>query len=319
MEYLHKSIMLNEVINCFSYLKNTNNAIFVDGTLGSAGHTIGIVHSTNSAKSNLSVIGIDKDQTALQIAELKIKNLKLSNIFTFIHEDFHNINKILENLNLNQVDGFLLDLGVSSMQLDDKSRGFSFEDPDKLLDMRMDRRQHKDAEYILNNYPEHLLEKVLREGEEKFYKKITKNIIDTRKKKQIKTIGELLEIIANAYPQKLKMRKRNIATDTFRALRIEVNDEICRLAQSIETMVDLLKPKGKLAIISFHSLEDRIVKQKMHELQNPCTCPPKQPFCTCGKVAKIKILTKKPIIPSDNEIVKNPRARSAKLRIAQRI
>ncbi len=317
MEYTHKPIMLKEIINCFSSLKNKNDAIFVDGTLGLAGHSICLAIQIKNQKSRIKIIGVDKDTQALNIAEENIKKAGLAESFNLIHGDFHNINDIMDELSIKKIDGILLDLGVSSLQLDDKSRGFSFSDPNQSLDMRMDKDQTIDAKYIVNNYTQSQLGEVLQRGEEKYYKKIASGIINFRKSKNIETIEDLLSIIRHAIGA--KYHKKNSATDTFRALRIEVNDEISRLAQSIETMVNLLNRKGRLAIISFHSLEDRIIKHKFRELENPCICPPKQPFCTCGKVAQIKIITKKPIIPSDDEIFQNPRARSAKLRIVEKI
>ena len=325
-KFSHKPVMLDEVLFAFEYLSKLKNAIFVDGTLGLGGHASAIADELKvkslayrQAGEKNKVIGIDKDEAALNTAGLRIKNKKLNKYFTLVRDDFSNIKKILAELDIEKVDGILLDLGVSSMQLDDKSRGFSFEDKDQLLDMRMDKTQHKDAEYILNNYPKHDLENVLRGGEEKFYKKIALNVIEKRKKSRIKTVGELLDIISAVYPMKLKAKKTNFATDTFRALRLEVNDEISNLDRSIQDMIDILEVGGRLAIISFHSLEDRIVKHKFRALENPCICPPKQPYCTCGKKPSIKILTKKPIIPSDEEIAENSRARSAKLRIAQKV
>jgi len=336
--FSHKPVMLNEVLSTFEYLKNSKSTVFVDGTIGLAGHSLAITkeitkgkpqNTNNRQASNnkIQIIGIDKDKEALEIAEKKYSKSRLTNqdhlqgglVVDYVHDDFCNIKDILGNLGINKVDGILLDLGVSSMQLDDKSRGFSFEDPKQLLDMRMDKTQHKDAEYILNNYSKYDLENVLKNGEEKFYKKITGMVIEARKVNRIKTVGELLSIVEKAYPLKLKAKKINFATDTFRALRLEVNDEISGLERTVEDMISTLSPGGKLAIITFHSLEDRIVKHKYRALENPCVCPPKQPYCTCGKKASLKVLTKKPIIPSNDEVAENPRARSAKLRIAKKI
>lgn len=318
-KFSHNPVMLKEVLETFKYLKNKESTIFVDGTLGLGGHSSEMVNKYN----NINIIGIDKDKEALRIAQSKLgssdRHTKGNNKFDFVHDDFSNIPNILEDLNVRKVDGILLDLGVSSMQLDDKSRGFSFEDPNQVLDMRMNKSQHKDAEYILNNYSKRDLERVLKDGEERFYKKITKLVIEARKVNRIKTVGELLEIVSKAFPPKLKAKKTNFATDTFRALRLEVNDEISKLGKSIEDMVETLRPGGKLAIITFHSLEDRVVKHKFRQLENPCTCPPKQPYCTCGNKPQIKILTKKPTIPCEDEIADNPRSRSAKLRVAEKI
>ncbi len=311
--------MLQEVLSAFEYLKGRKSAIFVDGTLGLAGHSLAIANELKAKRKKIKVVGIDKDQEALVIAKKNIEEAELSDSFTLVYDDFSNIKEIIKGLKESNVDGILLDLGVSSMQLDDKSRGFSFEDREQLLDMRMNKNQHKDAEYVLNNYSKHDLENVLKDGEEKFYKNITKLVIEARKIKRIKTVGELVKIIEQAYPLKLKAKKTNFATGTFRALRLEVNDEISDLEKTIEKLMSVLSPGGKLAIISFHSLEDRIVKHKFRTLENPCTCPPKQPYCTCGKKASLKVLTKKPIMPSDDEVAENPRSRSAKLRIVEKI
>ncbi len=334
-KFSHKPVLLNEVLSAFQYLKNQKSAYFVDGTIGLAGHSLAIVEQiTNNKKQKTNklqtpnykyqMIGIDKDQEALKIAKQIIEQQIDSPLLhpggvTMVHDDFCNIKVILKELKIDKVNGILLDLGVSSMQLDDKSRGFSFEDKEQLLDMRMDKSQHKDAEYVLNNYSKFDLENVLKEGEEKFYKKITGLVIEARKKSRIKTVGELVTIIEEAYPLKLKAKKTNFATDTFRALRLEVNNEISGLGNAIDHMVDALNSSSKLAIITFHSLEDRIVKHKFRELENPCTCPPKQPICTCNLKSKVKVLTKKPIIPSNEEISENPRARSAKHRIVEKI
>ena len=329
-KFLHKPVLLKEVLKIFDYLKNKKSTIFVDGTIGLAGHSLAISEQILNSKSQvlnksqflnpkLQIIGIDKDQEALKIAKSNIEKKGLADYFLFACDDFLNIKHILGNINIQKVDGVLLDLGVSSMQLDDKSRGFSFKDGEQLLDMRMDKTQHKDCEYILNNYPKHQLEKVLEAGEEKFHKKITRLVIEERKKGRIRTVASLVSIIEKAYPSKLKYRKTNFATSTFRALRLEVNDEISVLDKAIDNIVDVLNKDSKLAIITFHSLEDRIVKHKFRELENPCVCPPKQPFCTCGKKASVKVLTKKPIIPSDEGIAENPRSRSAKLRVVEKI
>ena len=317
--FSHKPVMLQEVLSAFEYLKGRKSAIFVDGTLGLAGHSLAIANELKAKRKKIKVVGIDKDQEALVIAKKNIEEAELSDSFTLVYDDFSNIKEIIKGLKESNVDGILLDLGVSSMQLDDKSRGFSFEDREQLLDMRMNKNQHKDAEYVLNNYSKHDLENVLKDGEEKFYKNITKLVIEARKIKRIKTVGELVKIIEQAYPLKLKAKKTNFATGTFRALRLEVNDEISDLEKTIEKLMSVLSPGGKLAIISFHSLEDRIVKHKFRTLENPCTCPPKQPYCTCGKKASLKVLTKKPIMPSDDEVAENPRSRSAKLRIVEKI
>lgn len=309
--------MSKEIQEAFNYLGSINEPLFVDGTLGLAGHSISIAKELKVKDQSLKIIGIDKDREAIEIAEREIKNKKLEDNFILVHDDFHNIKSILSDQNIKSVDGILLDLGISSMQLDDKSRGFSFSDSNMPLDMRMNTSQAVDAAYIVNNYTQKELDRVLRDGEERYWRKVSANICRGRKAKEIKTSGELIQILAKSLPK--INSKTHFATDTFRALRLEVNNEIKPLTKTIKDMVDFLSPNGKLAIITFHSIEDRIVKNEYKLLANPCTCPPQLPKCVCGKVPKVKIITKKPIIPSDSEIDTNPRARSAKLRIAQRI
>ncbi len=316
MNFEHKPVLLEEVIACFDYLNHIKNGFFVDGTLGLAGHSIAIAQNLNE-KSKVEFIGIDKDQKALDIARDNVLRINIKNDFTFIHEDSGNIKDILSELNILKINGMLLDLGVSSMQLDDKSRGFSFSDPEATLDMRMDQEQTLTAAYILNNYSENELRTMLRNGEEKHFNKVAKYICLARKNKPIDNVGELLDILQKALPN--KYYKTHFATDTFRALRLEVNDEISKLSNSISGAVGLLDTGSKLAIITFHSIEDRIVKDTFREMENPCTCPPKIPYCVCGKIPKVKILTKKPLTASENELQINPRSRSAKLRIVEKI
>ncbi len=315
MEYTHQSIMTKETLHFLSYLSILNEPIFVDGTLGLAGHSISLV--VEKKESKIKVIGIDKDATALKIAEKKIKEAGLVENFVLVHDDFHNINDILDNLSVKKIDGMLLDLGVSSMQLDDKSRGFSFSNPEIALDMRMDQSQSKSAFTVVNTYNQKRLEDVLKNGEEWHFRKIAAAIVSSRKTGPIVTVGDLLKVI-NAATSK-KYSKTHPGTDTFRALRLEVNDEISRLAKTINHIVQILAPGGRLAIITFHSLEDRIVKNIFKQLADPCTCPAQLPKCICGKTPKVKVLTKKPITPSSDEIKINPRSRSAKLRVIEKL
>ena len=330
--FSHKPVLLNEVLETFDYLKDRKDPVFVDGTVGMAGHSLAIAKQVTSRlrsrQANIKIIGIDKDEAALKSAKLKARSLKspkgapsgLEAIFTFIHDDFRNYDKIIRSINIKYVDGVLLDLGVSSMQLDDKSRGFSFQDKDMPLDMRMDLRQTKTAASILSSYSITDLEEMLKRGEEKRAKIIAKNVAQFRKNKKINRVSDLLEILEKSIPLKIqKTSKTHYSTATFRALRIEVNDELNNLEQTIINVISSLKPNSRLAIITFHSLEDRIVKQTFKKLANPCTCPPKLPYCVCGKKAEIKIMTKKPILPSEKEISDNPRSRSAKLRIIEKI
>lgn len=309
--------MSKEILGAFSYLSSFEEPFFVDGTLGLAGHSTAIAKALKVKNKRLTIIGIDKDREAIEIAEREIRSKKLEENFIFVHDDFHNMKSILSDLNIKSVGGVLLDLGISSMQLDNKNRGFSFLDSNMPLDMRMDTSQPIDAAFIVNNYSQKELNRVLRDGEERYWRKVSTNICRYRKTKEIKNSGELIKILAKSLPK--VNSKTHFATDTFRALRLEVNNEIRPLKKTINDMIDALSPKGKLAVITFHSIEDRIVKNEYKLLANPCTCPPQLPKCVCGKTPKIKIITKKPIVPNEVEIDVNPRARSAKLRIAQRI
>ncbi len=313
--------MLKEVVNQFKYLKDINEGYFIDGTLGAGGHSLAIANNLKLEIFNLKFIGIDKDKYALELARKNIKEAGLTNRFIFIHDDFKNIKQILAGLNVAKINGALIDLGVSSMQLDDKERGFSFEDPDALLDMRMNQEQKLSAFDILNFWNQEKLEKIFREyGEERYYRSIAKNICRARKEKSIKTVGRLLEIIKQSIPGKaIYLGGKHYATNVFRALRIAVNDELARLDLAVNDFVDVLAPGGRLAIISFHSSEDRIVKTAFRQLEKPCLCPPEIPVCACGKKPSVKILTKKPVVPGEEEIRSNPRARSAKFRAVERL
>lgn len=315
---MHIPVLKNEIIDQFDYLSDLKDGFFVDGTLGFAGHSLSLVQQY--PKGNFKIVGIDKDLSAQKIAQDKIKKEGFEDRFIFIHDDFSNISEILKELGIPLIDGALIDLGVSSLQLDEKKRGFSFEDPNAPLDMRMDQSQKVDAKFVLNNYPIWDLEKILREyGEEKFAKNIAKNITKQRTKKHFETVGELLRVIQSSIPKKFTYGKKHFATNTFRALRMEVNNEVGNLEEAIIKYVDFLKKDCKLAIITFHSIEDRIVKNVFRTLSNPCTCPAEIPFCVCGKRPKIRILHKKPIVPTESEIKENPRSRSAKLRIVVKI
>lgn len=321
---MHIPVLKNEVIATFGYLKDTESPIFVDGTIGAAGHSIAITQNQKVKSENenvsikLQIIGIDQDQTALKLAEKNIQDAGLDKNFALVHTNFQNTILALNELNIDKIDGALLDLGVSSMQLDSKERGFSFSNSEAPLDMRMDCDNELTAEIVLNTSSSGHLEEIMRRfGEEHFAKNIARSIVYQRKKKPLKTVGDLLEIIESSVPKKSRGRIHP-ATRTFQALRIEVNQELDILAQSIENLTKLLKPGGRLAVISFHSLEDRIVKQTFKELENPCHCPSEMP-CICGKEPIVRIVTKKPIIPTDKEIAINPRSRSAKLRIVEKL
>lgn len=317
----HIPVLKKEVLEQFEYLSGLEPGYFVDGTLGFGGHASAIAEKSKAQSSNVKIIGIDKDGIALEQAKKIVTDAGLSDSFIFIHNDFKNIAEILEELNVEQVDGCLLDLGVSSMQLDDKARGFSFADPNAALDMRMDQTQELDAKKVVNYYSEKQLEDIIRNyGEEKHAYKIAKNICKNRKHKQLETVGDLLYSIEPAIPV-IERRKSRIhfATRTFQAIRVEVNSELDILEQSIRDVVAKLRVGAKIAIISFHSLEDRIVKNTFRDLASDCSCPPGAPICNCTKESEVKITTTKPIIPSEDETRDNPRARSAKLRVAEKI
>lgn len=320
---MHIPVLKNEIIESFEYLKDLKNPIFVDGTLGAAGHSLAIAQNQKEKGRNndiaLKMLGIDQDEEALKIAKNNIKSTNLGENFILVHDNFKNVKDILNDLNISKINGALIDLGVSSMQLDQSERGFSFKDPNQPLDMRMDQTRKFDAKFILGNYPEARIEHILREyGEEPFAKTIAKNIRETRKIKRIESIGDLLDIISKSVPSKFKYGRTHFATRTFQALRIEVNSELIKLDNAIYDFVEVLDKGGKLAVITFHSLEDRIVKHAFLKLANPCECPKEMP-CICGKKPVIRIITRKPILPTDTEMQNNARSRSAKLRILEKI
>lgn len=311
MEFNHVPILLNE---CIENLKIHPNGIYVDGTLGGAGHGVAIC-------KNLTIqghfIGIDQDENAIKAAQKRLMGFPPK--ISVIRDNFRNIKSILEKLKIEHIDGMFLDLGVSSHQLDEPLRGFSYQN-DAPLDMRMDNRKTFMAKDIVNHYSKQELTKIIKTyGEEKWAARISQFIVEYRKNKEINTTGELVDIIKKAIPAKARRNGPHPAKRTFQAIRIEVNNELDILKDSIEDIVDCLNPEGRICIISFHSLEDRIVKKTFQKLENPCECPPEFPQCVCNKKPKIKIITKRPIIPTELELKNNPRARSAKLRVAQKI
>ena len=328
----HIPVLKDEVLDAFAYLVERKEPVFVDGTVGLGGHSVAIARKIQGYKkqdtNKFKIIGIDKDEKALKTAMSNVK-CQIPNYlehFKFVHDDFGNYDKIIQSMNpstslgASRVDGILLDLGVSSMQLDEKERGFSFQDPDQPLDMRMNQNQTLSAATIVNTYSVNDLKRVLKYAEEKYYKNIAENIFSVRKSRKIKTVGDLLIILEDSIPAGVRARsKKHFATNTFRGLRIETNNELLHLADTIKTMAHSLKLGSKIAVISFHSTEDRIVKHVFKELANPCTCPRQFPQCVCGLTPEIKILTKKPVEPSEKELNDNPRSRSAKLRVAERI
>ncbi len=310
MDFKHISVLLDETIDG---LDIKSDGIYVDGTLGGGGHSYEILKRL-SPKGRL--IGIDQDGEALKAAGERLKEFE--NQITLVRSNYCEIDKVLKELNVEKVDGILLDIGVSSYQLDNLERGFSYKS-DAPLDMRMDTRQELTAADVVNTYSENELFKIIKDyGEDKFAKNIAKHIVLARKEKPLETTKELSEVIKRAIPMKVQAKGGHPAKKTFQAIRIEVNQELTVLKESIDKMIDLLKPNGRICIITFHSLEDRIVKTKFRENENPCTCPPNFPVCVCGKKSKGKVITRKPIIPSEDEIEENKRAKSSKLRIFER-
>lgn len=303
------SVMLNE---CIEGLKIKPDGVYVDGTLGGAGHSKKILENINQ---NGLLIGIDRDEEALCAAKKTLKDYK--NV-KYIHDNHDNIKKILEDLKIEKVDGILLDLGVSSYQLDEKNRGFSYLG-ENILDMRMDKTQDLDAKFVVNNYKEEELANIIYEyGEEKFSKQIAKNICIYRKNKKIETTKQLVEIIDKSIPGFAK-KDGHPAKRTFQAIRIEVNNEIKPLYDTVKNCIDVLASGGRLCIITFHSLEDRAVKNAFMQSIGKCTCPSDLPYCVCGAKKEGNIITKKPIIATKEEQEQNTRSKSAKLRIFEKI
>ncbi len=308
MEFKHKSVLLEE---CIEGLNIKKDGIYVDGTLGGAGHSFEILKRLSTKGS---LIGIDRDEEALEAAKKKLKDFK--NV-TYIHGNHDDIKNILKENEIEKVDGILLDLGVSSYQLDERQRGFSYMGEAK-LDMRMDKSQSLTAETVINEYSEEELAEIIEQyGEEKFAKKIAYNIVKQRKIKPITTTMELVQIIKDTIPMS-KQTDGHPAKRTFQAIRIEVNNEIEPLKETIKDCIECLKPEGRLCVITFHSLEDRAVKQAYIEAQGQCTCPKDLPYCVCGYVSEGKIINKKPIIASKEEQEENSRSKSAKLRIFEK-
>ena len=306
MEFKHVPVLLNE---CIENLKIKPDGIYVDGTLGGAGHSYEIAKRL-SPKGRL--IGIDRDEDALRAAKERLKEF---NNISYIHGNHDDIYNILQNLKIEKVDGILLDLGVSSYQLDERQRGFSYMALDSDLDMRMDKTQRFSAKDVVNNYTEEELIKILYDySEEKFAKNIARNICKYRQNKEIETTGELVKIIDESIPGFAK-KDGHPAKKTFQAIRIEVNNEIEPLYNTVKESIKALKPQGRLCIITFHSLEDRAVKNAYVDAQGKCTCPKDLPYCICNFESLGRIITKKPVIPSEKEMKENTRAKSAKLRV----
>ena len=311
MEFSHVSVLLNETIE---QLNIRPEGIYVDGTLGGGGHSYEICRRL-SGKGRL--IGIDQDADAIAAAGKRLE--EFGDRVTIVRSNYCRMRQVLADLGIERVDGIVLDLGVSSYQLDAADRGFTYR-VDAPLDMRMDQRQTKTAKDIVNEYPEKELYRIIRDfGEEKFAGPIARHIAAAREKKPIETTGELTEIIRGAVPAKVRAAGGHPAKRTFQAIRIELNHELEVLKDSLDDMIDLLNPGGRICVITFHSLEDRIVKTIFKTNENPCTCPSSFPVCVCGKKPKGRAVVKKPILPGEEELERNKRAKSAKLRVFERI
>ncbi|MBQ8749170.1 MAG: 16S rRNA (cytosine(1402)-N(4))-methyltransferase RsmH [Clostridia bacterium] len=310
MEFNHYPVMLSE---CIEGLNIKEDGIYVDGTLGGAGHSSEILKKLKSGK----LIAIDKDLDAINSSRDKLN--KISNNFTIVHSDFKNFTSVLNDLQIDKVDGILLDLGVSSYQLDNAERGFSYIS-DGNLDMRMNKEQEFSAFNVVNEYSYEELSRIIWEyGDERFSRKIASNIIRHREKAPITTTKELVSIIEEVYPSKIKNKGGSVAKKTFQAIRIEVNGELNRLKEVLYEMVDRLNIGGRICVITFHSLEDKIVKHAFKDMSVDCICPPNAIVCVCNHPAKVKLITRKATNPSDKEIEENKRSHSAKLRIIEKL
>ncbi|MDO4323285.1 MAG: 16S rRNA (cytosine(1402)-N(4))-methyltransferase RsmH [Lachnospiraceae bacterium] len=310
MEFRHKSVLLEESIESLCIKPD---GIYVDGTLGGGGHSYEICKRL-SEKGRL--IGIDQDAAAIEAATRRLGEFK--DRVMIVRSNYCDMRRELGKLGITSVDGVILDLGVSSYQLDEASRGFTYRE-DAPLDMRMDQRQTRTAKDIVNEYSEMELYRIIRDyGEDKFAKNIAKHIVNARKEKTLETTGELIHVIKAAIPMKVRAVGGHPAKKTFQAIRIELNRELEVLDHSLEDMVDLLNDRGRICVITFHSLEDRIVKSKFRYFENPCTCPKEFPVCVCGRKPKGKVITRKPIVPSAQELEENSRAKSSKLRVFER-
>ena len=308
--FQHYTVMLKETVDG---LNIKPDGVYVDGTLGGGGHSYEIA-SRLSDRGQL--IGIDQDEAAITAAGERLK--EFGDRIIIVRSNYRNTKSILQSLQIEKIDGMMLDLGVSSYQLDTEERGFSYR-YDAPLDMRMDKRQTLTARDIVNGYSEMELFRVIRDyGEDKFAKNIAKHIVAARQQSPIETTGRLNEIIKAAIPAKMRAEGGHPSKRTYQAIRIECNKELEVLRDSLEELIGLLNPGGRLCIITFHSLEDRIVKSAFKKAENPCTCPPSFPVCVCGKVSQGKVITNKPILPGEEELERNSRAKSAKLRIFER-
>lgn len=309
MEFVHKSVLLDETIEGLAIKPD---GIYLDGTLGGGGHSSEICRRLAGGH----LIGIDQDEEALAAASERLKLFQ--DKITLVRDNYCNAPEVIKNLGFTGVDGLVLDLGVSSYQLDNVERGFSYR-YDTALDMRMDTRQSLTAREIINEYPERELYRIIRDyGEDQFAKNIAKHIAAARKEKPIETTGELNELIKAAIPARMRANGGHPSKRTFQAIRIECNHELDVLKNSLDELIAMLNPGGRICIITFHSLEDRIVKSAFRKNENPCTCPPDFPVCVCGKKSQGKVITRKPVLPGEEELETNSRSKSAKLRIFEK-
>ena len=310
MAFAHTSVLLEETIE---QLRIRPDGIYVDGTLGGGGHSLEICKRLTTGR----LIGIDQDEDAIAAAGERL--LEHRDKVTIVRSNYAQMAEVLKDLGIDKVSGILLDLGVSSYQLDTPERGFTYRHEDAPLDMRMDRRQKLTAHDIVNEYSEAELFRIIRDyGEDRFAKNIAKHIVQAREKKPIETTGGLNDIIRGAIPMKVQATGGHPSKRTYQAIRIELNHELDVLRDHLDEMIDLLEDGGRLCIITFHSLEDRIVKSAFKKNENPCTCPSNFPVCVCGKKSKGKVVTRKPILPSKEELRVNSRSKSAKLRVFER-
>ncbi len=310
IKFGHTSVLLYETVGSLNIIPG---GCYVDGTLGGGGHAFEVCKRLGNGR----LIGIDQDGDAIAAASARLAPFR--DKVTIVRDNYCNMVRVLQGLGIEKVDGIYLDLGVSSWQLDQPERGFTYRE-DAPLDMRMDQRGSRTAADIVNGYSEADLTRIIRDyGEDRFARNIAKHIVKEREKEPIITTGRLAEIIRNAIPAKVRATGGHPAKRTFQAIRIELNGELTVLEESIDAMIELLNPGGRLSIITFHSLEDRIVKNRFRMNENPCTCPPDFPVCVCGKKSKGRVVTRKPILPSEEETRENSRSKSAKLRVFERI
>ena len=311
MIFEHQSVLLYETVDS---LNIKPDGIYVDGTLGGGGHAFEVAKRLGSQGR---LIGIDQDGDAIKAASSRLEPFR--DKVTVVQSNYVDIARVLKNLDIQKVDGIYLDLGVSSYQLDTPERGFTYREENAPLDMRMDQRKDKTAAIIVNTYSEQELFRIIRDyGEDRFAKNIAKHIVKAREKGEITTTGQLNEIIKGAIPAKIRATGGHPSKRTYQAIRIELNEELEVLNQAMDKMIDLLNPGGRLSIITFHSLEDRMVKRRFKANENPCTCPPDFPVCVCGRKSRGKVVTSKPVLPSEEELKENNRSKSAKLRVLER-